>query len=144
MAACSACNTRCLTTIRLVYTYSFWKKPLFSVTQYTIFIYFWHKFYRKHQSSIANNHSSTVFEKKKNKQTNKKKKKEKRKENKYVATAQRVPVFVHSRSGPYFPAFRLNTERYSVSLGVPSECGKIRTKKTPNTNTFYAVCRNLI
>ena len=32
-------------------------------------------------------------------------------------------------SGPYFPAFGLNTERYS-------ECGKIRTRKTLNTDTF--------
>ena len=33
---------------------------------------------------------------------------------------------------PYFPAFVLNTERYS-------ECGKIRKKKTPNMATFHAV-----
>ena len=32
-------------------------------------------------------------------------------------------------SGPYFPAFGLNTERYSVSLRIQSECGKIRTRK---------------
>ena len=32
-------------------------------------------------------------------------------------------------SGPYFPAFGLNTKRYSVSLCIQSECGKIRTKK---------------
>ena len=31
--------------------------------------------------------------------------------------------------GPYFPAFRLNTERYSVSLRIQSECGEIRTRK---------------
>ena len=28
-------------------------------------------------------------------------------------------------SGPYFPAFRLNTERYEVSLRILSECGKM-------------------
>ena len=28
-------------------------------------------------------------------------------------------------SGPYFPAFELNTERYGVSLRVQSECGDI-------------------
>ena len=39
----------------------------------------------------------------------------------------------------YFPAFKLNTERYSVSLRIQFECGKIRTRKTPNTGTFYAV-----
>ena len=32
-------------------------------------------------------------------------------------------------SGPYFPAFRLNTERYEVSVRIQSECGKIRTRK---------------
>ena len=32
-------------------------------------------------------------------------------------------------SGPYFPAFGLNTERYGVSLCIQSECGKIRTRK---------------
>ena len=32
-------------------------------------------------------------------------------------------------SGPYFPAFGLNTERYSVSLRIQSEYGKIRTRK---------------
>ena len=32
-------------------------------------------------------------------------------------------------SGPHFPAFGLNTERYSVSLHIQSECGKIRTRK---------------
>ena len=32
-------------------------------------------------------------------------------------------------SGPYFPAFGLNTERYKVSLPIQSECGKIPTRK---------------
>ena len=31
-------------------------------------------------------------------------------------------------SGPYFPAFGLNTERYEVSLRIQSECGKTRTR----------------
>ena len=31
--------------------------------------------------------------------------------------------------GPYFPAFRLNTERYGISLRIQSECGKIWTRK---------------
>ena len=31
--------------------------------------------------------------------------------------------------GPSFSAFGLNTERYSVSLRIQSECGKIRTRK---------------
>ena len=36
-------------------------------------------------------------------------------------------VLIRSFSGPYFPAFGLNTERYSVSLRTQSECGKIWT-----------------
>ena len=48
-------------------------------------------------------------------------------------------VHIRSFSGPYFPAFGLNTERYGVSLPIQSECGKIRTRKTPNTDTFQAV-----
>ena len=46
---------------------------------------------------------------------------------------------IRSFSGPYFPAFGLNTERYEVSLRIQSECGKIRTRKTPNKDIFYAV-----
>ena len=38
-----------------------------------------------------------------------------------------------------FSAFGLNTEKYGVSLRIQSECGKIRTRKTPNTDTFHAV-----
>ena len=40
---------------------------------------------------------------------------------------------------PHFPAFGLNTERYSVSLRIQSECGKMRTRITLNTGTFYTV-----
>ena len=32
-----------------------------------------------------------------------------------------------------------DTERYSASLRINSEYGKIRTRKTPNTDTFHAV-----
>ena len=32
-------------------------------------------------------------------------------------------VRIRSYSGPYFPVFGLNTERYSVSLRIQSECG---------------------
>ena len=42
-------------------------------------------------------------------------------------------------SGPYFPAFGLNTERYGVFLLIQSKCGKIRTRKTLNTDTFHAM-----
>ena len=48
-------------------------------------------------------------------------------------------VYMRSYSGPHFPTFGLNTERYGVYLRVQSECGKIRTRIAPNTNTFYAV-----
>ena len=42
-------------------------------------------------------------------------------------------VCIRSFSDPYFTAFGLNTEL------IQSECGKIRTRKTPNTDTFHAV-----
>ena len=48
-------------------------------------------------------------------------------------------VLIRSFSGPYFPAFGLNTERYSVSLRIQSECGEIQTRRTLNTDTFHAV-----
>ena len=40
-------------------------------------------------------------------------------------------------SGPYFPAFGLNTKRYSVSLRIQSKCGKMHTRKTPYLDTFH-------
>ena len=43
-------------------------------------------------------------------------------------------------SGLYFPALGLNTERYFVSLRIQSQCGKMRTKITPNYDSFCAVC----
>ena len=42
-------------------------------------------------------------------------------------------------SGPYFSAFGLNMEIYKVNLRIQSECGKIRTRKTPNRDPFHAV-----
>ena len=45
-------------------------------------------------------------------------------------------VRIQSYSGPYFPAFRLNT------VGIQSECGKIWTRITPITDTFYAVAES--
>ena len=41
--------------------------------------------------------------------------------------------------GPYFPEFGLNTVIYGVSPRIQSKCGKIQTRKTPNTDTFHAV-----
>ena len=46
-------------------------------------------------------------------------------------------VRIWSYSGPHFPVFGLNTERYS--LRTQSECGKMRTRVTSNTDTFYAM-----
>ena len=39
-------------------------------------------------------------------------------------------VSIRSYSGPHFPAFGLN---------IQSECGKMQTRITPNTDTFHAV-----
>ena len=46
-------------------------------------------------------------------------------------------VRIRSYSGPHIPAFGLNTEN------IQSKCGKIQTKITPNTGTFYAVAVKL-
>ena len=48
-------------------------------------------------------------------------------------------VRIRSYSGPYFPAFGLNTEGYEVSFRVQSKCGKIQIRITPTKDTFYAV-----
>ena len=48
-------------------------------------------------------------------------------------------VRIRSYSGPYFPAFGLNPEGYGVYLRIQSECGKIRARISPNTDTFHAV-----
>ena len=45
-------------------------------------------------------------------------------------------VRICSYSGTYFPVSGLNTERYGVCFCIHSECGKIRTRITPNTDTF--------
>ena len=54
---------------------------------------------------------------------------------KHCVKRVRIRIF----SGPYFPACGLNTKRYKVSLRNQSKCGKIWTKKTPNTDTFHEV-----
>ena len=46
---------------------------------------------------------------------------------------------IWSYSGPYFLAFGLNMERYRVSLRIQSECGKMPTRITPNTENFFTV-----
>ena len=46
---------------------------------------------------------------------------------------------IRSFSGPYFPSFVLNMERYGVSLRIRSKFGKIRTRKAPKADNFQAV-----
>ena len=46
----------------------------------------------------------------------------------FVVTAWKVSKYGFF-SGPYFPAFGLNTVKYSVSLRIQSECGKIQARK---------------
>ena len=48
-------------------------------------------------------------------------------------------VRIRSFSGPYFTAFRQSTERYSISLRLQSEFGKLRTRKTSNTDSSHTV-----
>ena len=48
-------------------------------------------------------------------------------------------VRIRSYSGLHFPAFELTTEIYGVSLRIQSECGKMPTRITQNTDNFYAV-----
>ena len=57
----------------------------------------------------------------------------------YLRQILRESVRIRSYSGPHFPVFGLDTERYSVSLRKRSECRKMRTRINPNTDTFYAV-----
>ena len=40
---------------------------------------------------------------------------------------------------PHFPVFGLNAERYSHSVQIRENAGKMWTRITPNTDTFYAV-----
>ena len=42
-------------------------------------------------------------------------------------------------SGPYFPAFGLNTERYSYPSIFSPNAGKYGQEKTPYLDTFHAV-----
>ena len=48
-------------------------------------------------------------------------------------------VHIQSYSVPHFPIFGLNTERYRISLRIQYECGKIRSRITPNTANFQAL-----
>ena len=53
-------------------------------------------------------------------------------------------ICIRSFSGLYFSAFGLNTESYSSSLCISSECGKIWTRKAPETDTFHAVISSFV
>ena len=48
-------------------------------------------------------------------------------------------VHIRSYSGPYFPTFGLNTERYSVSLRIQSDTGKYEPEITPHLDTSHTV-----
>ena len=48
-------------------------------------------------------------------------------------------IHIRSYSKKHFPTFRLNTERYSVSLHVQSEGRKMRIRTIPDTLIFYAL-----
>ena len=51
-------------------------------------------------------------------------------------------VRIRSFPGPYFFAFGLNTKTCGVFLRIQSKWGKLRTRKTPNTDNFHAVWMN--
>ena len=48
-------------------------------------------------------------------------------------------VPIRSFSGQYFLAFRLNKERYFVSLHIQSKQGQIRARKTPNISSQISI-----
>ena len=50
-------------------------------------------------------------------------------------------VRIWSYSRPHFSAFGLNIERYGVILRIDFKCGKMWTRKTPNTDTFFPYLR---
>ena len=64
--------------------------------------------------------------------------------NKHAVNQRVKSVRIRSYSGPYFPAFGLNTERNFLSLCIQSKCAKMRIGITLNRDTFYAVNRNII
>ena len=61
----------------------------------------------------------------------------------WSSTLRLKSVHIWSYSGPHFPAFELNTERYSASLRIQSKCGKMQTRVTPNMDTFHVVLLKL-
>ena len=59
----------------------------------------------------------------------------------YFKMGENCPFSDFSR--PYFPAVWLNTEGNEAFLRILSKYGKIRTRKTPNMDTFHAVLGKL-
>ena len=57
----------------------------------------------------------------------------------YARTHCVKSVRIQSFSGPRCSAFGFNTARYGVLLRIQSKCGKIRTRITPNTDTYHAM-----
>ena len=57
---------------------------------------------------------------------------------KFFSTAQKVSKY-GVFSGPYFAAFGLNTDIYSVNFRIQSECGKIWTRKKLRIWTLRSV-----
>ena len=53
-------------------------------------------------------------------------------------------ICIRSYSGPHFPAFGQNMGRYGVSIRIQSECAKMWTRITPNTDTFCALNISMI
>ena len=53
-------------------------------------------------------------------------------------------VFIRRFFGPYFRAFGLNTEIYSVNLHIYSKCWKMWARKTPNPDVFHVVDTSLL
>ena len=51
-------------------------------------------------------------------------------------------VRILSYYGPHFLVFGLNSKNNEVSLHIQSECGKMRSRITPNTDMFNAVSVN--
>ena len=57
----------------------------------------------------------------------------------YVSCHCVKSVGIRSFSGPYFPAFGMNTER-QIAFSVFCQNTGNTDQKTPNTDTFHAVC----
>ena len=62
-----------------------------------------------------------------------------------IGIIRKIYFLILSKKCPYlelfwsvFSCIGLNTERYGVSLRIQHECRKMRTRITPDTNTFHA------